>query len=365
MQLSDIILQSAQAALSLQSSDGSFPAGHNGPYCDKETPVRNTAHWLITLLKAYELSGDAKFKDAASRATDYLAAPEARPMKKTFFCRTKPGKDFCNGLIGQAWAIEALVLAAEKLEDHRSLELAKEVFLLHPFDYEVGLWRCVNVDGSYAKFDMTFNHQLWFAAAGAMLLDTAANDSICRPVIRFLDRAQESHLQVDTSGRIIHEIELHSNLNVVAKTSRFLCHPLLALREKAQMAHKEIGYHAFNLYAFALLKQRLPEHAFWHSEKFKSLLNFINRIEFITGLDNNKFGYPYNPPGFEVAFAIQVFDLELSSGVKPAEWWVEQQLLRCYSLEEKMMNRNTEDPETSSARIYEATRLEDMEINIG
>ena len=40
MLLSDIILQSCEAALQLQSEDGSFPPGCNGPYHDPETPVR-------------------------------------------------------------------------------------------------------------------------------------------------------------------------------------------------------------------------------------------------------------------------------------------------------------------------------------
>ncbi len=56
MLLSNIIQQSSKAALQIQSDDGSFPPGHNGPYHDQETPVRNTAHWLFTMLKACEIS---------------------------------------------------------------------------------------------------------------------------------------------------------------------------------------------------------------------------------------------------------------------------------------------------------------------
>ncbi|WP_295101702.1 hypothetical protein [uncultured Candidatus Kuenenia sp.] len=52
MLLGDIIVQSGRAALQLQAKDGSFPQGCNGPYHDPETPARNTAHWLITMLKA-------------------------------------------------------------------------------------------------------------------------------------------------------------------------------------------------------------------------------------------------------------------------------------------------------------------------
>ena len=117
MYLNEIIEQVSHRALPDQNEDGSFPSGCNGPYMDKETPVRNTAHWLVTLLKAYEISGKDIFKDAADKAVKYIAGSEARPMNSTFLCRLNPEKDFCNGLIGQAWVIEALIRAAEVLEE--------------------------------------------------------------------------------------------------------------------------------------------------------------------------------------------------------------------------------------------------------
>ncbi len=48
----------------------------------------------------------------------------------------------------------------------------------------------MNVDGSYGTFDMAFNHQLWFAAAGT-ILDRNSNNSINPETIRFLDRVQD------------------------------------------------------------------------------------------------------------------------------------------------------------------------------
>ena len=58
MDLYEIISLSASSALKLQRDDGSMPPGWNGPYRQQETPVRNTAHWLITFLKAYEITED-------------------------------------------------------------------------------------------------------------------------------------------------------------------------------------------------------------------------------------------------------------------------------------------------------------------
>jgi len=362
MNLYDIILESAKAALALQKTDGSFTPGWNGPYHDPETPVRNTSHWLITLLKAYEISKKTVFKNAAYRASEYLCSKDACPMGASFYCRTNPEKDFCNGLIGQAWTIEALIIAGQIFENKKYIELAKKKVHIHPFDFDIGLWRRVNVDGSYLGFDMTFNHQLWFAAVASMV-DSDSEKIIGKKVCRFLDRAAESHLQIARSGRIIHPIITSFGFKKLIKFIFSMRRPSHMFQEKSNMGYKEIGYHAFNLYAFAILKQQFPKHEIWKSDKFLSLLNFINKQKFIAELNKNKFGYPYNPPGFEVAFSIQVFESSMSSVLKPAKWWVNQQLQRCYDIKIKMLNRNTEDPETMAARIYEATRLDDMEIN--
>ncbi|RJQ47986.1 MAG: agl cluster protein AglQ [Nitrospiraceae bacterium] len=363
MLLSDIILQSCEAALQMQRDDGSFLPGCNGPYNDPENPVRNTAHWLITLLKAYEISNEPKFRDSAYRAAQYILLPKLRPMNATFFCRRNPEKDFCNGLMGQAWIIEALVIAGIILEDNRSLELARNVFALHPFDYKAGLWRRVNVDGSYNSFDMTFNHQLWFAAIGS-LLDNSSSDTVKSIISRFLDRVSESHLKIDRSGRIRHMISEPSALLKKISDAIYMLRRMHRLHEaNNKMAIKEIGYHAFNMYAFSLLKNYMPGHHLWRSAKFLTALEFINKDEFINGLDNNIFAYPYNPAGFEVALTIQEFSPVLSFS-KSAEWWVEQQLQRCYSFEDRMMSKLTEDKETLSARLYEATRLKEMKLQL-
>ncbi len=362
MLLSDIILQSSKAALQLQSEDGSFPPGCNGPYHDQETPVRNTAHWLITMLKAYEISNEVIFKDSAWRAVQYLLLPSNRPMNANFFCRKNPEKDFSNGLVGQAWVIEAIAIAGKKLGNSQCFELAKNVFLLHPFDHKVGLWKRVNVDGSYSTFDMAFNHQLWFAAAGA-ILDSNSNNSINTEIIRFLDCAQEFLLKIDCSGRILQRIKrpfTKSNRNSIIS---FLRRPICSHKRNNKMEYKEIGYHAFNMYAFSILKQCIPEHPIWQSSNFNSALEFMNKAEFIDGLEDNIYGYPYNPPGFEVAFAMQEFP-SLFSFTKPIKWWVEQQLSRCYNKEKNMMNKFTEDENTLAARLYESTRIKDLEIMI-
>jgi hypothetical protein len=61
MQFADIFLRIAEHGLARQDqATGAMPPGHNGPYQDPETPVRNTAHWIQTYLAANRMTGDER-----------------------------------------------------------------------------------------------------------------------------------------------------------------------------------------------------------------------------------------------------------------------------------------------------------------
>ncbi|MBE9076327.1 agl cluster protein AglQ [Romeria aff. gracilis LEGE 07310] len=354
--LYDILIRSATAALQLQNQEtGSMPAGHNGPYFDIETPVRNTSHWLITFLHAYSFSRKKSFLAAAERAITYLCSRDARPVGATFWHRKNSAKDTCNGLMGQAWTIEALVEAAIQLERPELIKLAEEVFLLHPFDDNLGLWQRVSVDGTYLDFDYTFNHQLWFAAAGSMLSKHAKSE-VGAQIKRYMSIVPFS-LEAHSSGLIRH----NNSWNRFKITTRII--KRLKLRRSAKMVkyltHKEIGYHSFNLYAFSLIRSCYPNHPFWDSRKFRRVLQYMTSNNYKEEIENNEYGYPYNPPGFEVAFAMSQF---VPNSTKEQEYWVSRQLQRCYDFKKDLMCLMTKDHMTGSARIYEATRISDLAL---
>lgn len=365
MNLYELLLSSASSALALQKlHDGSMPPGHNGPYHDPETPVRNTAHWLITFLKAHEISGEQAFLKAAQRAASYLLADEARPMGYTFWHRKNPAKDFCNGLVGQAWTIEALAVTAKSLDNEECQRLAETVFLLHPFDERLGLWRRVNVDGSHLSLDMTFNHQLWFAAAGAQLLPVE-DRRVAERVHTFMDHLAKN-VTLYPSGLIRHPLRKgKSTDDAKPRGATRLVRRFMAKRKEGsdqdRVHYKSIGYHAFNLYALAMLKQQISSHPFWQSEQIRAIVTYVKTDEFIDGLEQNKYGYPYNPPGFEVAYALEVFD---SNNRAEQERWLSEQFRRCYDFQSHMMSQGTDDPITLAARLYEATRLTDLPVRI-
>jgi hypothetical protein len=357
MTLYEIIERSARAALSLQHGDGSMPPGHNGPYFDAETPVRNTAHWLITFLKAHTLTGDKIFAEAAERAVQYLLSPQARPMNAAFWIRKNPDKDFSNGLIGQAWVIEALVQAARAFSRQDLLDLAKKTFKLHPYDETAGGWKMVHVEGRYGTFDHTFNHQLWFAAAGAMAFQE--------------ERGQESQVVESFLGKLPVHVKLYPS-GVLRHTSYTFLAPSLAnklrnlyryfqhFQNPSYRKHKSAGYLGFNLYGFALLHACYPTHSFWSHPKFHKMLNVVGQEDFIGKLDVNKYAYPYNPAGFEIPFALQVFT---PGDQKQQQFWIEKQLDQHYDFKQDWMSLNTDDPNTLAARIYEATRLADVPLS--
>jgi hypothetical protein len=367
--VNDLIEMTAESQLKKQNADGSFPPGHNGPYYDEELPNRNTAHISILLLKAYTISKQQKFLDAAQKALSYITDKRFRPMGASFWLRKNPEKDFCNGLIGQAWICEALIYAYDFFNDDNLLKLAREIVLLHPFNENLGLWRIVNIDGSYNIIDKTFNHQLWFAAFASSLDD----EEVKSYVRLFLEKIPDN-LSTYRQRLIRHHVKPRgrkANIRLLFNTN------LRHSQFRAGKHYKEIGYHAFNTYGFSLLYHNTKHHPFWGTEQFQRILRFLSSKIYESGLESsydgegefcqrlphNRYGFSYNPSGIEVAYTLQTFHLNASGNTERViEEWLRRQLHKTFNWEEGLMNRNTEDQRTLSARMYESVRLKNYII---
>jgi len=368
MDLNDLILHSAEKGTKLQKNNGAMPSGSNGSYNHDMTPVRNTSHWLITFLKAYELKENDKFLESSEKCIDYLTSEKARPYGKTFHHRDTNNKNKCNGLIGQAWTIEALKIASEKLNRPELEEIAEDVFLLHSFNEQFGLWKMIEINGDKLTYDRTFNHQLWFAAAGSML----QNKEIQRQVNVFLDNI-ESNLDLYMSGLIFHKIwkdyTLKDYLSFFTDRDNFLVgrrqykKSLASIYSsesyKEKWRERSIGYHSFNTYGFGILKENHSDHSFWNSEIFNKILEYTVSDTYKQDIENNKFGFPYNVTGIENAYTLHKF---AENSLKDQKYWLKKQLKHTYNLEDNMLSLNTADPETCAARIYEATRLPNYKL---
>ena len=361
--LSELITKSARAGLALQRADGSFPPGHNGPYHDPETPLRNTGHWLITMAYAARTTGEEEFLDSVRKAAEYILFPVHRPGAATWLHRDRTGKDRCNGLIGPAWTIEALCAASEALQDDKYAVRAADVLSLIPYEERVGLWHTLEVDGTDLGFDGTFNHQLWLAMA-AGLLDSSGNSPAKSQASGFLDKL-DTNLTVGADGLIRHGIGWLATKRPI-RTPRQLASFFYRLPERPSrtrlMRDKAVGYHAFNTYALAVLRDLMPGHEVWKSVKLRRAIRFVNSKSYYSEIDQSRYGYPYNPPGFEVALTLEIFSSEVDSPRRSKSDWVLSQIDRCLNEETQLMNLGAIDTNTQAARIYEATRLSHLSL---
>ena len=371
MKLIDFIIKLGENAL--KKPEKYFIPGHNGLYNDPETPLRNKGHWLIILRWIYKITGDSKCMNSAINLADDLYNQEARPHGYSFYHRYTEGKDNCNGLIGQAWTFETLAHASEISHDSKYSELAEEVFFQHPYNHDCGLWNRLEIDGDVLSIDPTFNHQLWFAAC-ASLLKMQRQEEMRERVFRFMDCLPQN-LSVLENGLIYHPIERQLNQtgsdgSTKSRLKKFVKTSLSFLRAidgttknsnqmyREKMITKSVGYHPFNMYAFAMLKESVPDHPFWKSEKFGRSVDYLQSDELKNRLSDNIYGYSYNPPGFEVPYALSVLaNLSVDELVDISSWWVNEQFNRCYNPETRMMDRKTNDLLTHTARIYEIIRL--------
>ncbi len=355
MQLYEILLQTADKALEIQRKDGSMPAGSNGPHNHHSTPVRNTCHWLITFLKVYKITNDKKFLEAAEKCVVYLLE-EKKKYKYNYPQRNLKGRDRCNGIIGPAWVIESLIIASREMRREDLSDLAYTILLMHEFDEEKGLWYGREIDGSIIT-NWTFNQQLWLTAVASMFSKKSYPEAHKRVNI-FVSKIDDK-IALYKNGLIWQAVAL------VPWNLFGLKALLLGIRTKTTKRREEIrkaiGYHQFNLYGFGILKENYPDFSFWNSEKFRKVLEYSESKKYREGLENNEYGFGYNVAGIEMAYVLSVFKKESEDLQRT---WLEEQFLRNYDFKKRLLCKNTKDPETLSARIYEATRLRNINIKI-
>ena len=360
----ELLERSARAALDLQREDGSFPPGRNGVYDEPETPVRTTSHWLTTLSKVYEITGDEEFAEAAHDAADYLLSDEARPHGYTFHSRNADGKDKCDGLVGQAAPIRGLTRAGIALDRSDLVKVAEKVYFLHPFDEQLGLWERIGVDGTKLSFDRTLNHQLTFAAASSELEECGTSvDSI----ERLLDRLQAT-MRLHSDGLIKHYIR-PPPVDILRTVAAAPQHWNLLLNEvvfhyysrSAKRRKKEIGYHPINLRSLARLKEVFPSHTVWESQAIKKAVEFAQSEAYAgsTGVTHITSGSM--TPGLHTAYALWTLADYNPSTITN---WIATDIERLFDFERDLLVKNAVDSNFQAATIYNATVLPDVSISV-
>ena len=366
--IQEVVLESARVGESTIRSAECMPSGNNGPWNDDETPIRNTSHWGVTLAHAADVTNEDKFLKAAERCSSYLISEPVRPYGHTFHHRRSYNKDSCNGLIGQAWTIEALVQLGVQIDDQRLLDLAEQIFELHTFEPTFCGWHAVDIDGQQLGYHFTLNQQIWFAAVGAKIASVRNNRRIEEQVQRFL-HALPSLMARLPNGPIYHSVVPNSDFRKYVKyvvkniRRKRIPDPLLhrfRSEYRTKIRRRSIGYHSFILYGLAMLHKEYPFHEFWTSDIVREIRDYTRSEHFLEATLNNKFCYTYNCTGIEVAY----WEHEVWSEPKRVREWASRQFRKCYNLETGLMDRSPHDPTTLAARIYEAIRLPDIEIDI-
>lgn len=357
---------------------GHAKAGCNGPYFNRDTPVRNSSHWITTYAYLWKTTNLSEYKEAVQILGNYLLMPENYGQSGSIRARNDERFDKTNGLIGQAWVIEGLTKAAEILNEKKYLICAKKIFLTQPFNNSKKLWDVLDCNG-ITCFDQTFNHQLWFAACGSMLIEQEYDERIDKMIKDFLKGANEFNFKTHEDGLIVHrtgyklsedEQKYSDKLNRKRKINNFSKHPITVIQKKAvdilfnrdYSKGLEEGYHLFDLYGFALLEHRYGTMPIFQSDKLKKAVDYaldfknIEKLSLPCGKYNfNNFAYGYNSPAFEYPYISKIFTGEINSD--HCKKLLEFQFEQTYNEECQSFNKNCCDPETMDARIYELTRI--------
>lgn len=344
--LLDILIK---ASNKLDFSLDAIKSGHNGPYGDKETKARNVAHWVIILSCIYKETNEKKYKEFSYQAIELLLSEQFRPMKAAFYCRKNPMKDFSNGVMGQAWIMEALIYSSKVFNDVELMKQATLLYRMHSFDSRRSLWRVLNVEGSFGGFDQTFNHQLWFASIAAKLdCKTAKEQSLS-----FMDNVL-NNVELYSDGVIFHKSSIYNFRTEkslgFSSIVGYLFNKLYTAKIKSSLYSKSVGYHSFNLVALSYLHSEFREHTFFSSNKFKNIISIIKTEKYLKSLKKSKYSYQYNPPGIEEAIALSNITSENASAIKALE--------RHFSITGISNTVGVHDHHTSFARLYEIALLD-------
>jgi len=338
----NLIINTCKFGISIQQSNGAMPPGKNGPHNHNMTGARTTSHWAILFSYAYKLTQDKKYSECANTALNALIY-EYRPLNGAFWHRQENFYSSYNGLIGQAWTLEALYYGYKTLERDDLYSIGKALVDKHPFDEKSGLWYEIDLDGSVKRIGLTLNQQIWFTAIASQFL---AKNSLLP--VRFLDLL-ENNFHIRCTGLFYTQIPQRTLKDNVRRMRQTI------LSDKR--LEIDAGYHLFTMVALAMLYEKFSKHPFFQSKKFARALDYTFSSQYQVALKASRFGYPYNVPGFEFPFVYKVFQDRLTANAyKIVIDSAIHQLENHLDPTSHLLTKATKDPITLIARTYEVYR---------
>jgi len=368
IRLYDLIIQSANNYLRLQNSDGSFNPGHNGPWWNKDSPIRNTSHIALLLYKAHKLTRDKKYLVSAMKACEFIMLDKNRPYNFNFYCRAEADK--VNGLIGVSWALEPLITIGIEMKITKYLNFSKKIIEMHNYNRKKHLWHVNNLDGKKGIICNSINQQIWFASMVLTLGNYLKDKSLIYIANDFFVNLPKKLIYLK-GGIVSQTIDKNKIKNLLF----YLLEEVIRGNKKCNY-ERSVGYQPFLMYGLCLAYLKNKELDLWKNEKIIGMIRGI-----LVSLKNNyspqmlptqnRFIGKYNPIGFEIALILQTFgDLYSSNPNVKKDFttqikrWAEFQVKNYFNFDEGFMNKNTNDKLVLSARLYESIYLNNYSITL-
>ncbi len=347
----------ANQAFWLDSRTALMPGGHNGPYLDLESPVRNSAHWLATMSIAHHLTGDTEYLRVGRGLLRYLLS-EAVEIGGSQIHRQRFPKDWTNGVIGPAWVSEGLQLAGRYLKIDEATAAASGILRRLGFDEISGLWRVSDPASGSVGVDRTVNHQVFCTAMAA---DLTHDELLTNRVETFVEKALPDILRTGNEGVLVHHVSTGLRGRaigaLVARARRASARGLrrAALQHGAvtDLRERDLGYHVFSLFALCRLAQARPGSDLTLLPPVRSATVATGHIITDDAYAANPYAYAYNPAGFELPGIARTGDLGELMEPGVARRAYETQIERTLDVTSGLLTRSTTDPLVLSARGYE------------
>jgi hypothetical protein len=356
MEIEDLLVSSASAAIALQNDAGAFPAGHNGPWYVDETSARNTAHWTVTCSKAYELTGEVRFKKSVQKAADYLLSKDVRPFGYSCHIMKKKGW-ITNGLVGQTWIMEGLLAAYKTLGEDRFLLAAHDLVSQHHMEERLRLWHMTSLEGVKLAAHSTLNQQICFSAIALEVAHQMNSRELAQKIRKAIDNlpfafkfnGKYLHMRIDPKIYLKHN--LRQFLRLSWSNSRHW--------KKFDMLSK--GYLSYTLFVLSNIYERAPDLKLWDNEKLRTqvrlCIDYMDKNIYQYTLSDNPMVFAYHPTGFQMPYVLRMLG-HMAKGTKNSdEDWINKQIRSHYDFSSNLMTKNTCDPNTLSARLYELTNF--------
>lgn len=344
---------------------GYATAGHNGPHGHLDTPVRNTAHYLIIYSYLYKKYGEKPFASVCKLFFEYLKKCQQESKSGAIQCMITDRFDHLNGLIGQGWVIEALIYYYETFKDEEALQLAKKIFDVQQYDWDKHLWHRIELDGLDIGIDVTSNHNVWFAGCSYKLAEYCDAPEIDKVIRDFLTEGQHIILNTYSNGLMVHPVVCDDPQFEKGKWKRVvrdILSPLKPLNpRKLDKHYMEYAYHIYDMYGYSLLKTKYGNLPLYSSEDYQKATQFAANTEELHRLnrtDNpmktNVYFYAYNTPAFEWPFVAKMNGFYVEEAQN--RFWEVQEMLM-FDRDSGQMSRNNPDIETWNARTYEIIKF--------